>query len=268
MVTKFLYGGYSDVGYGRDANEDSVSVLELDDNHIFAVIADGTGSHGAGDLQPALIATKCVNDLVKRTFDTNPAAFTDNAESFLKEALLSANQVLGAFKIANEEIYNGYASSMTACFISSDRTFSCAHTGNTRLYLIRVHPKDGGIIVKQLTQDQTRGMKLIREGTLKAEDYPFSPERLVILGGLGMVSEPTIQTFSGKIKEKDFLLLTTDGIHYSIRPEPMASLVIAASQCDDAVKALAEAGKTLKYNDNMSSIVIYAVPDDAASATK
>ena len=80
---------------------------------------------------------------------------------------------------------------------------------------------------------------------------------MIITGGLGVVVDPIIQTYSGKIKDLDFLLMTTDGIHYAVRPEPMAELVIRSEKSEDAVNSLVTAAKSLQYNDNMSAIVVF-----------
>lgn len=255
MVNKFLYGGLSDVGYKRELNEDYVSIIELDDDTIFAIIADGAGSKTT-TMQPASIVVREMNEIVKRVFEQDKELLIANAEIFLSEAILAANRVLGAFKIANEELYSGFGASVTCCLLTSDNKITFAHTGNTRLYLIRIN-KDGGLSVKQLTQDQTKGKKLVNEGLITLEQYHAHPDRLIITGGLGMAIEPMIQAYSGKIKDLDFLLLTTDGIHYAIKPEPMAEIVVRSDKCEDANKALVEAAKSLHYNDNMSSIVIF-----------
>lgn len=255
-MDKYLYGGLSDAGYKRELNEDFVSIQELNDDTLFAVIADGAGSK-ASSMQPASIVTREINACVQRLFQKDPELFLENTELLLPEIILSANQVLGAFKTANEELYGGFGVSVTCCLLFGDNRFAFAHTGNTRLYLLRVNPADGGIITKQITQDQTKAKKLLHEGYITAEQYHTHPDRLIITGGLGYITDPVIQTYSGKIKPLDFILLTTDGIHYAIRPEPMAEIVIRSNTCEDATKALVEAAKSLHYNDNMSSIVIF-----------
>ena len=40
----YFCGATSDIGVGRELQEDFVQLCELDDNNLFCVIADGTGS--------------------------------------------------------------------------------------------------------------------------------------------------------------------------------------------------------------------------------
>lgn len=259
MITKFQYGGISDIGCKRELNEDYISITELDDHTLFAVISDGAGSKATGEtpMQPASIVTREMNEIVQRVYKQDKNLLLENAEVILSEAIHCANRVLGAFKIANEELYAGFGASVTCCLLHDNNTFAFAHTGNTRLYLIRVNPKDGGISVKQLTVDQTKARDLVTEGYITLEQYHTHPDRLIITGGLGVVVDPIIQTYSGKIKDLDFLLMTTDGIHYAVRPEPMAELVIRSEKSEDAVNSLVTAAKSLQYNDNMSAIVVF-----------
>lgn len=255
MISKFLYGGLSDVGYKRELNEDYLSIIELDDDTLFAIIADGAGSKTT-TMQPASIVCHEINQIIKRIFEQDKETFLTNGELILNEAVLAANRVLGAFKIANEELYSGFGASVTCCLLTSDNQIIFTHSGNTRLYIIRVN-KDGGLSIKQLTQDQTKGNQLVHEGLLTLDQYHAHPDRLVITGGLGMAVEPVLQSYTGKIRDNDFLLMTTDGIHYAIRPEPMAEIVVRSEKCEDAVKALVDASKSLRYNDNMSAVVIF-----------
>lgn len=259
MINKLQYGGISDIGYKRKINEDYISVIELDDNTLFAVIADGMGSKATGDqpLQPASIVVREINEFVQRVFEANKSLVTDNLELILTEAIQVANRVLGAFKVANEELFAGFGTSVTCCLLQDNNTFAFAHTGNTRLYLIRVNAKDGGLSIRQITQDQTKGMDLVNEGYITMEQYHTYPDRLILTGGLGVAVDPVIQTYSGKIKDNDFILLTTDGIHYAIKPEPMAEIVLKSLKSEDAAQALVTAAKTQEYNDNMSAIVIF-----------
>lgn len=53
--------------------------------------------------------------------------------------------------------------------------------------------------------------------------------------------------------------MTTDGIHYAIRPEPMASLVLENSNFDEACVTLCDAAESLEYNDDYSAILIQCI---------
>lgn len=255
-MNNYLYGGASDTGYSRENNEDYMNVIELDDTTLFALISDGAGSK-CSSLQPASIVANYISDAVKRIFKANKNLFFEHTSLFLQEAMQGANQVLGAFKKGNEEMYAGFGAGFTCCLCTDGGKITFAHTGNSRIYLIRINEKDKAPSMKQLTRDHTKAQRLLDEGHITLEHYHTHPDRLVITSSLGISSEPIIQTYNGRLRKNDILLMTTDGIHYAIIPDAIMQLVIAAENCDSAVKSLIEAGKMQKYPDNMSAVVIW-----------
>ena len=262
-MDNFLYGGQSDIGYERENNEDYLGAWELDDTCLLAIIADGTGSK-ASSLQPASICVSDIYDTIKAVFDHDKELLLNNAELFLKSALDRANRVLGAFKHGNEELYAGFASSVTCVLLWGDGNFAFAHAGNTRLYLIRVN-KDGIPTIRAITRDHTVAKELLDKGVLNPSQYYTHPDRLSLTSGLGLITSPEIQVFEGNIKENDMLLLTTDGIHYAIKTDAISDLVMQTETCDDASDILIKAAKSLKYSDNMSAMLIFRPRSNDAS---
>lgn len=255
-MQNYLYSGISDVGYNRETNEDYINLIELDDTTLFAIICDGAGSKCSG-IQPAAIVGNSIIEAIRRVYAANKTLLLEHAELFLSEALLSANQILGAFRKGNEEMYAGFASGVTCCLCADNGNLAFAHTGNSRLYLIRNNPKKKAPVLKQLTRDHTKAQRLLDDGLITSEHYHTHPDRLLITSCLGLTSEPTIQLYSGRLKKEDILLLTTDGIHYSIIPDAIMQLVVASQNCDSAARALVDASKMQKYPDNMSAAVIW-----------
>ena len=86
------------------------------------------------------------------------------------------------------------------------------------------------------------------------------PNRTSLASGLGNFMLPEIQVFDSRLKEKDILLMTTKGIHFSIRPDAIAEIVMSSANCEIATASLVQAGKMLKYVDNMSAIMVYLTP--------
>ena len=250
MLTKILYGGKSDVGYQREINEDYVGAAELGDDAILAIIADGSGSK-ASSLQPASIAAREVTDAVKRIYEKDgPEFLFENAEPVLRESMHFAGRVLGAFKAGNDELYSGFFSSMSCVLLQNEGGIALAHAGNTRIYIVR----SGSI--RQLTKDHTQAEKLMDDGAISELDYYSHPGNIVMTSGLGVLTDPVIQTYAGRIKSGDMILMTTDGIHYAVRPEPMVDIIMAAGNCDDAAQSLIQAGVSQKRPDNMAAMLL------------
>lgn len=251
----------TDIGYGRNTNEDSIMVKELTKDTMIAMIADGAGSHNE-EFQPAAIVINEVYNFITKVIEEDGEEFLkENISTMLKLAINSANRALGLFKIANEDLYGGYASSLTVCLISKNNYFAIAHTGNTRLYILRTGFKDN---IRQITTDHTKGYRLVNEGKITEEMYYTSPERLIIESGLGFGADPEIQIIDGYLNDNDGVLLTTDGIHYAIRPKAISEIIARSGDIEEGCNNLIAAAKELKYIDNASAIVI--VNKEIASA--
>lgn len=276
MSMVYAVGGASDIGFDREKQEDYFTFCDLGDYTTCAVIGDGTGSADQNP-QPAAIAANHIIDEIKRAYDKSRAVFLKNPRYFLEMAFQNADEILKAFKLGSEEKYSGYFASMTAIIMdnwvredmdtrakygSRDRSgkdgkgrrvvcndLYYVHAGSTRLYLLR----DGKL--EQITRDDTKGMDMVDQGTIDPISYYTSPECLMLTNWLGT---PELKMASGHIKLRpgDLVLLTTDGIHFAIRPEIMAQLILESQTPEDASAILVEAGKSLKYPDNMSAMVI------------
>lgn len=255
IESKYIYGGTSEIGFEMDVNEDYFHFQALREDVLLLVVADGMGSLPS-TLQPAAIASIEAIQACERMFRKDPDVFLENPTMMLQEGLYVANRVLGAFKIANEPRYAGFGCSMLAILVYDNNKFAFAQCGNTRLSQIRIKP-DGSININQMTQEHTVAMDLFEQGIISAEDYYYHPDRFKLSSGIGIVSDPEIQLYSGKLKRGDIILATTDGIHYGIRPEAMARFVVDSDNWESASKALTSAAVMEKVPDNATAAIIY-----------
>ena len=250
----FKVGATLDIGFEREKQEDFVQFYEIDEDNLFCVIADGTGSQYE-HLQPAPIIVMEIIKYVQRLCDGHRDQFFEDPCFHIKMAMECSNRIIGALKMGNEEMYSGYAASVTCCLCSHNTTTDnihiyVGHAGNTRLYLIR----DG--IIKRLTEDDTKAFELLKEGSIDLETYHLHPLRLQMTSGIGVVSDPDIQTFKGKLRDKDLLVMTTDGVHYAIREEYIARIVLESDDVEAASGNLIAGSRMMKYPDNSTAMVI------------
>lgn len=260
--TKYVYGGRSDVGCGREVNEDYFHFSVIDDDVLLTVIADGMGSKPS-TLQPAAICAMEIAQCVQRMYDYDKDVFLENPTMMLKEAMLCANRVMGAFKISNEENYAGFGASVSVLLLYNKNKIAFAHTGNTRISIIRLNT-DGTPIVSQVTEDHTDAMKMFYDGIITADEYYLHPDRYKLNSCLGFERDPQIQLYKGKLRKNDIVLMTTDGVHYGIRPEYMARFILEARNWEDATNALVDAAKIQMRSeesavlpDNCTAVVLF-----------
>ena len=256
MPSKYVISGRSDIGVGCEHQEDFILYKELDPNNLLVLVVDGSTSV-EGHVKPGIQVATEISDTIERVYESlkrpgKKSGFLNNPTFFIKEAFLYANRLLGAFKMGNEEIFAGYAASVTACLFREDGRFFCVHTGNTRMYIIR----DGQL--GQVTTDQTKGQELLDEGKIDLPTYYTTPYRLQITGGLGYVIDPVIETVSYPFLPTDLALLTTDGIHYALQPQYISQFILDSQDADEACENLIHAAKNeVQYPDNMSAILVY-----------
>lgn len=253
-----LFDGLSDIGLERERQEDAIFQSSYDKDTKLFIIADGTGLVNE-QMNPAEIACVEVSNYIKRQYDHDKDFLINNADYIMEEALYTANRVLGAFHVINEEVYSGFGCCMTACLVYEDK-FTFAHSGNTRLHLIRGN-KENKLSIRQLTVDHTGGYEKLITHQITENQYLSGTDKLQLTSGLGVFAFPTIQTMTTKFPKNSIIVMTTDGIHYAIWQNAIMELVLKAENTLSAAQALIEAAKMQKYPDNMSSMVIYSTGD-------
>lgn len=251
IESRFIYGGTSDVCGGPNPNEDYFCFKVLEPETLLMVIADGMGGKPSG-LQPAAIAAVKAVETVERLFSIDRDVFFQNPVMMLQEAVSVANHILGAFKMANEEQHAGFAAAMTCVLVYGEK-FCFVHTGNCRINHIRIQP-DGSNRITQITVDQTAAMEQLEDGVITWDEYYGHPDRFKLTSCLGWVNNPDFQTYEGKLKPNDMLLLTTDGVHYNIQQKYMAQIVLEAQDWQGATQGLVQGAKMEKAQDNATAV--------------
>ena len=155
--------------------------------------------------------------------------------------------------MGNEELFSGYSASLTCCLFMENKRITIGHAGNTRFYLMR------NAQLNLITHDHTHAFQLLSEGKIDKETYYVHDGRLKLTSGLGKIIDPKIEIFNGQMKDTDIVLMTTDGIHYALRPDAMTEIILnSPPEVTEATKALIKAAKEIvKYPDNMSAMIVY-----------
>lgn len=254
MTNIYSFEGKSDVGIQKTINEDYIDSLQIDTETLLLIIADGSGSEPNG-FQPAVIASTEIKSTVKRLYDRKPTLLFTCSNLVLYEAFMNANRILSVFAACDSDRFSKFGCSVTCCLLHK-HSATIASIGNCRLYMIRLFKNNPSIHL--LTTDHTKASDMVTAGLLNATDYYNHIDRLVLTRALGISPEPNIQILDDiSIRKDDIILMTTDGIHYAIRPEAMCDIVLQSGSCIDAAESLIKAAKLEKYADNMSVIVAY-----------
>lgn len=254
-MRNLVYGGYSSIGRTRNVNEDYINVFDIGEDVVLAVVADGKGANATGLLASSVAATE-LRTYLELLHGADASMLRDHAPALLRCGLQAINKEIGAFKIANEELYSGFWTCLTCALIFDDGKTFIAHTGNTRAYLLRENKKRQDVDIRQITKDETKAQELLEAGQITQQEYYAHPDRLILTNSLGLWSRPEIQVIGLTLREKDILMLSTDGIHYAYIPEAMKRIILSSKGPNEAAKALTEATAMVEYPDNASALVL------------
>jgi PPM family protein phosphatase len=183
---------------------------------ILLIVADGMGGAAAGRLASGLACTFILAELHEawqHDRDGSPRQFAFR----LRDAVEKANARVHQHAMRNPETL-GMGSTATAAGVL-DRTLYVAQVGDSRAYLTR------GGVTTQITRDQSLVQNMIDAGALKPEEAEHSAHGNVILQALGV--KPTVEvdvTFQD-LRQDDFLILCSDGLHRVVRPAEMAETI-------------------------------------------
>ena len=243
---KALYYGDTNIGYIRPKNEDAFVLKEVwGGTHLLAVVIDGVGGNGGGDVA-ANLACKCITDYF------NGLDISTNGLEDLMGAVRFANNTICS------EHYIPYLSQMscvlTAVLINlgTGRLDVC-HVGDTRLYMLK------DCVLTKVTSDHSIvGPKEESEQITELEAM-VHPRRNIITRSIGkeMLYDGSeyIQTHTLHI-EPCTLMLCSDGLYDMVHSSQMKRILQEPIPTDKRVEKLIDAALEAGGKDNVTVIVI------------
>jgi serine/threonine protein phosphatase PrpC len=227
----------------RDRNEDFVGVItpgepELSSKGMIAAIADGV-SGSAGGREAAEYTVRGLFADYYATPETWPVT------QALDRVIKSINSWVQGQGTVRRELA-GMATTLTALVLRGS-FYYFSHVGDTRLYLLR-----GGVLTR-LTTDHVW-------------DRPEMQH--VLTRAIGLDSRLSIDHGMGELRERDVLLLVSDGVWATLREYDITWRLAECAQghreAAGTAQDLVEAALTAGSRDNCSALVlrIDALPED------
>ena len=235
MISISEINGISKQGV-RENNEDYIKFY-VDNNQAnlsrVIVLCDGMGGHAHGE-----IASKIVAESVFATLDSNRADFTeDDLQLALDNALIALN-----------DDCKKMGTTLVVAVINKNNVL-VGHVGDSRCYLF----DDDGIKLFR-TKDHSKVAEAVEAEILTEEEainseYKNILTRCVIAGK----TDVKIEIDRLDIKDKDRLLLCSDGVIDAIRDEELSEILVNRN-INDAL-ALIDSKCQMKSKDNYSVII-------------
>jgi protein phosphatase len=245
--------GITDVGRVRDLNEDNYRISA--DARVL-LVADGMGGHAAGEVASELASATLFEFLQEAV-----AGRSDLPDSEARALLLEGIQRAHERVRAAAETTPGCAGMGTVVIVGlvqGNRLHVC-HVGDSRCYL-----RSGGELVL-ITEDHSTILRLVRTGTLTAEEARSHPGRNEILQALGlpMNLEPSLN--SRDLAQNDRALLCSDGLWEAITEDEILRILVAEDSARACARALVDAANQAGGPDNIT-VVVYDHPSVTPAA--
>ena len=195
------YSSKTDNGKKRENNQDSHFIGQNTDGTLFAVVCDGMGGAGNGD-----IASKMAVDYIVNTMMTlyRPNMSDLVIKSILVSAVEEANKLIFE-RAGRDKALSGMGTTVVAALISEEFAY-IAHAGDSRAYLIN----EGGII--QLTRDHSVVQNMLERGEITSLEAENHPKKNLITRALGVEKTVKIDFYQEEFPKGARLLMCTDGL--------------------------------------------------------
>ncbi|HTP24552.1 MAG TPA: protein phosphatase 2C domain-containing protein [Anaeromyxobacteraceae bacterium] len=233
----------SDVGTGREHNEDCCGTVAEGGDRAIAAVADGVSSSAGGEVASQMAIEVLLRAYREESPDHDPG-------HRLYRAVQQANIEVYDRAIAVPELC-GMATTLTAVCVHRGE-LTAVHVGDSRLYLVRA-----GQIV-QLTKDHTVAAEKARYGLISQERARTHEDRCVLTRSVGRELIVNRDRTARRLAQGDALLLCSDGLYNVLRDDEMADLLgglDAMSSC----RALIAAANQRGTPDNVTAAVIRLV---------
>ncbi|MDR1711932.1 MAG: protein phosphatase 2C domain-containing protein [Propionibacteriaceae bacterium] len=238
----------SDVGLRRNSNEDSV----LADPPVF-IVADGMGGHEAGEVASGIVVAE-LSALAGRL---------DVQIDDVKERLHTA-------RLRIEEIPTSIPGALAGTTVSG----VILTTESGQPYWLGVNLGDSRTYrywqgeLEQLSVDHSEVQELIDAGQLTVAEARLSPRRNIITRALGAGTAENPDYWMRPVTAGERLLICSDGLSSDVADEELAAILRDHPDRGEALAALLAAAMGAGGHDNISIIVLDALPFDGGAESE
>lgn len=230
----------TDTGRRREMNQDYMYTSELPVGNLpnLYILADGMGGHNAGDYASRYTVDTIVKS-VQNSLETAPI-------TILRTAIRRAN--LAVVEKAGTHIeLEGMGTTVVAATRAGGE-LCVANVGDSRLYI-------AGDSLKQITRDHSYVQEMVRRGELRPEVARIHPDRNIITRAVGGGPEVNIDFFEVELKEKDRILMCSDGLTDMLEDTEIFKLIKNRTETEDIIDKLILMANEYGGNDNITVIL-------------
>lgn len=260
-------GSCSDKGCVRSGNEDVAFVAEIGRGAPFDVdapaegwlttpllfgVCDGMGGAAAGE-----VASREATVVLGEQLTTLAPA--EHRVGAVGRAIVEALQRASASLLAlakQRPAFAGMGTTATVCALVG-RQLVIGQVGDSRAYVLR----SGSL--EQLTRDQTLAQLMVERGQLTADAVEGFFGGHIILQAVGTSDRLDVDLRVVPVSVGDVVLVCSDGLVDALSEEAVAAALSVDAPASEVARALVTAANDAGATDNVTCVVVRAVPGDA-----
>lgn len=227
---------YSHTSEGpRTTNQDCILHMQIPDRGLLCCVADGVGGNQGGETASKLATMVFERELRKKDVTLHDCA------------IIAHHDVLAM--AASDENLLGMATTVTAVLIK-EYSLTGINCGDSRTYVLR------GNGLKQLSTDHSEVARLLEAGKLTKETALDYPRKNILDSAIGAHKPLIIQDFNFNLREKDRVILISDGVYSVISKKEIRDLSIMNKDINTFGEELVKLVVARKTGDNFSVVIV------------
>ena len=233
------YACITDSGKVRDHNEDSVIILENENNEYLLAVSDGMGGHKCGEVASKI----AVDNLEKRFKELKTLGSKEDAIKFIKDTVSEINVLIYEYTKKNPES-NGMGTTLVVA-IKTNEYLLFGNIGDSSGYVYKNKK------LHKVTVDHTLVGLMVKSGDLTEEKAKEHPSKHVLMRALGANNTVEMDIFNIET-EVDGILLCSDGLTNMLAKEQIEKVLEEKSSCDSKLEKLVNKCNNRGGTDNIS----------------
>jgi len=215
------FASLTDIGLVRSTNQDASAVFPFNGNYL-VMVCDGIGGANAGEVA----SFECINYFKNRITKDLDFNTLDEAKDFIEKEIQICNKYVANIESKKPQ-YKGMGTTLTGFLFTKVGDISF-NVGDSRCYGIKNNR------LYQITKDHSLVNDMVDAGELTIDEAKHHPKRNYLTNAIGIW--PTIKVDIFDVKEYDYYLACSDGIHaYSEDKE-----IINIFKTNDKLKAISK----------------------------
>lgn len=228
---------YTDIG-GRPHNEDAVCIRQTGENQLLAVLADGLGGHGGGEI---------ASGIAVETLDSGWTGVSSPA--VLYDLIMQAHRKI----LSAQTPVCRMRSTIVALSVGAGHA-DWAYAGDSRLYQFY-----NGELVRQ-TRDHSASQVAVMMGEITQDQIRFHQDRSRLFRALGQDGGLNVDTGSVDLTPGNYaFLLCSDGFWEYVYEQEMASSLAQSASPKDWVERMRSLlrQRAPENNDNNTAAAVW-----------